>query len=351
MNMKKILYVFLLLTAFSFIQPTTVMAAAGSDQPESPPLQEVCSAHKLQNECASASGCYWVENETPPYLGNCQPCPANHYCTSNSADPIKCKAPKSSAPEGSDGEEDCTYYCSTLSDRWFCQGADGCYWDLNSNTCKICPENNYCEPYTQPVACPDGVAPEGSNSPDDCKKDCSVATNKTICRNDYPGCYWDETSGECTLCPKGYYCDSTSPYKHGCPDGYTSESGADAENDCKIICERYANNSDWCKTAAGCYYDSQKDECKTCTAGYYCVSGKNNRIECPKDATSSAGAKSITDCYFSVITIKETNSKTNTSKGIEVKGELHFFVPGNNYQIVQQPFESLDFCLPDFACD
>lgn len=351
MNMKKILYVFLLLTAFSFIQPTNVMAATDNDQPGSTlPVQEECSKKDYYG-CEDAPGCYWVVVSETPYYAYCEICPANHYCKADSVTPIKCKAPKSSAPAGSVREEDCTYYCSTLS-RWLCQSTDGCYLDSDSNTCKICPENNYCEPYTQPVPCPDGTAPAGSNSPDDCKKDCSVATNKTICRNDYPGCYWDETSsnGKCTLCPSGYYCDSTSPYKHGCPDGYTSESGANAENDCKIICERYANNSDWCKTAAGCYYDDVEG-CKTCTGSHYCVSGENSRRDCPNGAWSDEGAKSITDCYFPKIIIKETNSITNTSKEIEVAGKLHFFVPGNNYQIVQQPFESLDFCLPDFACD
>lgn len=291
MNMKKILYVFLLLTAFSFIQPTTVMAAAGSDQPESPPaIQEVCYGMDY-NGCISTPGCYVVyvyqdQDQDQERVAECRQCPADFYCGGGYS-VLPCPEGKSSPPQSKSIED-----------------------------CKV-PET------------------------------CAESYSETICVSSNLGCEWSSSDNKCVKCPSGYYCDSTPPYKHACSTGYTSDEGARTKDECKIVCTEYKTNENWCTTAAGCYYDDDAEECKDCTKGNYCSPQKKEQTPCPLGATSDTGAKSITDCYFSEIIIKENNEGPYI---IDPDNRLYFFSTGNSI-IIQPQFEILEECFPNFPCD
>ena len=280
--MKKILYVFLLLTVFGFIQPTTVMAGQ-------PPSDHQIACSYLEYEvCVTTPGCYiyYYYDEDNKRVAECRQCPADFYCGGGYS--LPCPDDTSSPPQ-SESEEDC----------------------------KV-PET------------------------------CAEIYSETMCVSKNLGCEWSSSDNKCVKCPRGYYCDSTPPYKHACSTGYTtSDEGARTKDECKIDCEEYKTNENWCTTAAGCYYDDVAGGCKDCTANYYCSPQKKEKTPCPLGATSDTGAKGITDCYFSEITIKENKERTYT---INPGNKLYFFSTGNNI-IIQPQFEILEACFPNFPCD
>lgn len=277
--MKKISYMFLLLTVFAFIQPTTVMAG----QPPSD-YQIACSSLEYE-VCIDTPGCYVVT---------------------------------------------------------FFQGQERVI------ECRQCPADFYCGGGNSVLPCPEGTSsPPQSETMEDCKvpETCAGSYSETICVSSNLGCEWSSSDNKCVKCPRGYYCDSIPPYKHACSTGYTSDEGARTKDECKIVCADYGTNETWCTTAAGCYYDN--GICKECDVGNYCGPNKKEQTPCPLGATSDAGAKGITDCYFSEITIKENNERTYT---INPGDKLYFFSTAST-PIVQPQFDVLEECLPNFPCD
>ena len=141
MNMKKILYMFLLLTVFGFIQPTTVMAGQ-------PPSDHQIACSYLEYEvCVTTPGCYiyYYYDEDNKRVAECRQCPADFYCGGGYS--LPCPDDTSSPPQ-SKSIEDCKVpeTCAESYSETICVSSNlGCEWSSSDNKCVKCPSGYYCD--------------------------------------------------------------------------------------------------------------------------------------------------------------------------------------------------------------
>ncbi len=105
------------------------------------------------------------------------------------------------------------------------------------------------------------------------------------------GTFADNANKTCSTCSVGTYSLGNVSKCTSCPSGYTSTAGAKSQSECYV------------QTTAGKYIATAKSGTQTsCPAGYYCPSTKINygntggSIQCPKNTYSTGGASSCTSC-------------------------------------------------------
>lgn len=105
------------------------------------------------------------------------------------------------------------------------------------------------------------------------------------------GTFADNANKTCSTCSVGTYSLGNVSKCTSCPSGYTSTAGAKSQSECYV------------QTTAGKYIATAKSGTQTsCPAGYYCPSTKINygntggSVQCPKNTYSTGGASSCTSC-------------------------------------------------------
>ena len=180
---------------------------------------------------------------------------------------------------GADSASDC-YYTSDSKKLYYVKRTcpAGQYLPANTTTCTTCQENHWCSggtwypaKYSQGMqSCPTGkVSSAGSKAAAACLAKITLAA--TICS---AGQYLPANATTCSTCQENYYCPGGVFEKQssvqglvGCPSGQTSSAGAKTKSQCKTPAAATYTCS------AGQYLPANATTCSTCQENYYCPGG------------------------------------------------------------------------------
>ena len=141
----------------------------------------------------------------------CEVCPANSFCSGGNMN----ECPFASASQAG----------STLRTECYCIPGYFGTTGFSAGTCNQCPPNSYCgggeEKGSSSTGCPEfAESSEGSTSQSDCV--CSAG-------------YYEESEGNCDLCPIGSYCTGDGD-EQDCPlYTITQTTGATQLTDCQCL--------------------------------------------------------------------------------------------------------------------
>lgn len=175
-----------------------------------------------------------------------------------------------------------------------------------------CPAHTYAEtcssgqlsPAAECRACPANSHSEaGSTAISACKCNAGFYLLAGECRprSCEQGEYNSPTDGHCTPCPEGSYCTFHAGVQP-CPRNSTSPARSKSVDSC--MCEvpvfwlAHTEGGFVCaeQCSPGSYYDRTTRECKNCSSGYFCESGRD-AVPCGEGVLSGEGATSLGDCY------------------------------------------------------
>ena len=269
-------------------------------------------------------------------ISDCLNCPAGYYCDiATNVNPTYENITSLQCPNG--------FYCpqnTKKNDEYPCP--EGTYNLLTTQTdisdCLDCPLGHYCAQATGDVddfgvagvPCPIGTYRDsvGAKNETDCAActagyfcdEISGTITPEICPKGY---YSDDGSSECTICEEGYYCLNPGTTKtfmetqfcdpgYYCAPGSVQSTGINNE-----VCQlgRYCNSQVYGPAMQLCppgtYLDelqqSDIENCKACTAGFWCEEGM---IAPPED--DSYGQRFICDAGFYCPTNINVDDTTNT---------------------------------------